>query len=63
MGKGLGLSKESKGTHVAFAAGTGLLPFIDMVARLAMSMMYLVPGPECFDPDFKLILYVSFRNE
>jgi len=31
-GKGLGLKPE--GTHVAFTAGTGILPFLDLVAYL-----------------------------
>lgn len=36
MGKGLGLTAESKGKHIAFAAGTGVLVFVDLVARIAL---------------------------
>lgn len=32
MGKGLGLS--SKGTHVAFVGGTGVLVFVDLIALM-----------------------------
>ena len=37
MGKGLGLSPTSVGNHVAFAAGTGILVYIDLVLRLLLS--------------------------
>jgi hypothetical protein len=37
MGKGLGLTHESTGDYYAFAAGTGVLVFIDLVARIALS--------------------------
>jgi ferredoxin-NADP reductase len=33
MGKPLGI--ESSGTYVCFAGGTGLLPFMDLIAQLA----------------------------
>jgi hypothetical protein len=36
MGKGLMLNQYSKGLHIAFAAGTGVLVFIDLVARLIL---------------------------
>jgi hypothetical protein len=36
MGKGLGLTPDSKGHHIAFAAGTGVLVFVDLVARIIM---------------------------
>ncbi len=32
MGKGLDL--KSEGVHIAFTAGTGILPFLDLVAFL-----------------------------
>ena len=33
MGKGLGLDENSKGTHIAFMAGTGALILIDLAMR------------------------------
>lgn len=36
MGKGLGLDTESQGLHVAFAAGTGILVFVDLIAKLVL---------------------------
>ena len=33
---GKGLQVESEGIHVAFAAGTGVLPFMDLVAQIAL---------------------------
>ena len=38
MGKGLGLSRNSEGVHMAFAAGTGVLPFVDLVARIMLGV-------------------------
>jgi NAD(P)H-flavin reductase len=60
MGKGLGLTTESKGQHLAFAAGTGVLPFVDMVARLWMGEKKLIPNDEMLNKDFELVLYASF---
>jgi hypothetical protein len=37
VGKGLGLNNSSAGTHVAFAAGTGILVFVDLVARMILT--------------------------
>ena len=42
MGKGLGITKESKGTHYAFSAGTGILAFIDLVARIALGELDII---------------------
>lgn len=36
LGKGLGVTPESKGTHFAFSAGTGILVFIDLIMRLLL---------------------------
>lgn len=64
MGQGLGLAKH--GAHIAFAGGTGVLTFIDLVALLARVNIGLI------DPDevpifsrgssFRFILFVSFRS-
>ena len=60
LGKGLGLNPQSSGTHVAFAAGTGVLTFIDLIARIALSRLNLVPDDHKLSEDFKLIMYASF---
>ena len=44
MGKGLGI--HSKGIHVAFAAGTGVLVFIDLVAHLIRKNLNLISEDE-----------------
>ena len=54
MGKGLGL--QSQGTYIAFTAGTGVLPFLDLVAYLLRLNMDPYIDREDFDqetvPDF-----------
>ena len=40
MGKGL--SVQSEGVHIAFAGGTGVLTFIDLVAHLALENLRLI---------------------
>lgn len=62
MGRGLGLTKESKGTFIAFSAGTGILVYIDLVARLALQVLNLIPPEDHLHPDFKFILYTSFQS-
>ena len=42
MGKGLGVAKE--GTHVAFVAGTGVLPFMDLMAYMVRRGLGLIPS-------------------
>jgi hypothetical protein len=37
VGKGLGITNESKGVHIAFTAGTGILVFMDLVTRIYLS--------------------------
>jgi len=36
LGKGLGLTPTSTGAHLAFAAGTGVLVFMDLIAKLIL---------------------------
>ena len=62
LGKGLGLSCLSKGTHVAFAAGTGVLVFIDIVAKLLLQQQSLLKDEDKFNEDFKFVFYVSFMS-
>lgn len=44
MGRGLGI--QSTGTHVGFAAGTGCLVFIDLVAHLIRKNLGLLSSEE-----------------
>jgi len=60
MGKGLGLTAESQGVHMAFGAGTGVLVFVDVVARLILSTLELIPESQRFHPGFVLHMYASF---
>jgi hypothetical protein len=64
MGKGLGLAKH--GTHVAFAGGTGILTFIDIVSLLARVDIGQLDPEEVpiftKGSTFKFILYASFRS-
>ena len=63
---GKGLEIKNGGVHIAFTAGTGLLPFIDLVAHLIRKKLNLLKENEkdnINDTDFKFVLYVSFHNE
>ena len=40
-GKGLGLTRQSKGTNIIFAAGTGIIPFLDLLNYLLCKTMCL----------------------
>ena len=63
LGKGLGLTPNSKGVHIAFSAGTGILPYVDMVAKLLLQEMGQLPDDdEHFHDDFNLVMYVGFQN-
>lgn len=61
MGKGMQLGLN--GTYVAFTGGTGALVFLDLVARLILSNLKLLPEAERFHPDFKFHFYASFKSE
>ena len=65
MGKGL--QPASSGLHVAFAAGTGVLVFVDLVAYLVRQQLELKSEDEEQDSelsqDFKFVLYASFASE
>ena len=43
LGKGLGLTPQSKGTHLVFTAGTGVLAFVDLVAKLILQTLDFIP--------------------
>jgi NAD(P)H-flavin reductase len=55
---GKGLSLKPTGVHIAFAAGTGVLVFLDLVARIILHNSEIKPLPD-FDDDFKFIFYLS----
>eukprot|EP00349_Pseudokeronopsis_sp_Brazil_P007869 CAMPEP_0202968852 /NCGR_PEP_ID=MMETSP1396-20130829/14335_1 /ASSEMBLY_ACC=CAM_ASM_000872 /TAXON_ID= /ORGANISM="Pseudokeronopsis sp., Strain Brazil" /LENGTH=82 /DNA_ID=CAMNT_0049695669 /DNA_START=1089 /DNA_END=1337 /DNA_ORIENTATION=+ len=63
MGKGLDLSP--RGTHIIFAAGTGTMVFIDLVAHLVRKFLgILQPMEQDFfqDEEFKMVMFVSFHQ-
>jgi hypothetical protein len=70
MGIGLNLDPKLSGTHIIFAAGTGILPFIDLIALTIRYTCFKAKGKtifnETFDniaPDFKLVVFASYTNE
>lgn len=67
LGSGLGIKQT--GRHIAFAAGTGILPFIDLVAHLILRLKdfpYVVDNLDrstAIDIDnFQFILYTSYAT-
>ena len=62
MGKGLCVSNKTTGLHVAFAAGTGVLVFTDLICRIGLTNMELIPTEQRIHKDFKLHLYIAFKN-
>jgi hypothetical protein len=59
QGKGLGITEQSTGTHIAFVGGTGVLVFMDLIALMLRQSLGLI---SVLSPKFKLILYASFEN-
>ena len=68
---GTGLELETSGTYVVFAAGTGILVFIDLVAHLILRLVANNGEINIFNDkavpmidlnSFKLILYTSFAT-
>lgn len=51
LGKGLGIREEG-GTHLAFTAGTGVLPFMDLVALMLRVNLGLLK-PKGLSPIFQ----------
>ena len=45
---GLGLEIKPRGKHIAFAAGTGILVFLDLVAHLILKIISKSRGPNIF---------------
>ena len=69
---GYGLSPSPSGVHIAFAGGTGVLTFIDFVAKIARDVLKIMQAAPLqsdlkksttFSSEQRLILYVSFLNE
>lgn len=60
---GAGLCIEDDGYHYIFAAGTGLLVFMDLVAHLILkNTKILPPEQDQLKPGFKLFLHASFYS-
>ena len=53
---------STQGLHLAFAAGTGMLVFMDLVARMVLSRLDVLPKEQRLDRDFHLHLYASFAS-
>ena len=56
------------GVHVAFAAGTGVLTFMDLVAHIAATNLNLneklkVDPNDCIGDGFKLVLHVAYQQK
>lgn len=62
LGKGLDLTQD--GTYVAFAAGTGILVFIDLIAHLIRKNLGLLNKEEesLLSENFKFIFYFSYHR-
>jgi len=63
MGKSLGVKRS--GQHIAFAAGTGTITFMDLsayVARFVMGEMDESESKQIAD-DFKFTYYVTYFDE
>jgi hypothetical protein len=63
LGKGLGLTPQSKGVYMMFSAGTGILPYLDTVAKMILQQLdSLNEDDERFHDDFKLVMFVGFQS-
>ena len=49
---------------MVFATGTGILPFLDLVTKMILQYCdSLNQNDERLDKDFKLVIFVSFKNK
>ena len=62
LGKGLMIDRRSTGVHFAFAAGTGVLVFIDLVARLILESVEAIVPENRLNKGFKFVLFASFES-
>lgn len=65
LGEPLGV--QTSGTHIVFAAGTGVLTFLDLVAHMVYCTLGItnkigVNDNDILRPDFKLRFFASYRN-
>lgn len=60
VGKGLGITNESQGVHIAFTAGTGILVFMDLVMKIYLGRIGAIPEKDRLHPLFKFVLFASF---
>mmetsp|Transcript_25617 Transcript_25617/g.19375 ORF Transcript_25617/g.19375 Transcript_25617/m.19375 type:complete len:222 (-) Transcript_25617:37-702(-) len=59
-----GLAMKDTGTHMFFAAGTGVLTFLDAAGYLARVNAGIIPPEQVrIKPGFRMVVYVSFKNE
>jgi len=43
LGKGLGITPQTSGTHFVFAAGIGVLAFVDLISRMILQQLNQLP--------------------
>merc|ERR1712048_1314877 len=62
MGKSLGVKRS--GNHIAFAAGTGAITFMDLSAYVARFVMGEMDDKEASEiaPDFKFTYFATYFN-
>jgi hypothetical protein len=60
FGKGLGI--KPTGVHVAFAAGTGVLVFLDLVTRIILHNTGVKSLGADFEDDWKFVMFISHQN-
>lgn len=56
------MTSESSGVHCIFAAGTGILPFLDLFDYLLEGVLDPSSGNNVFKNGFKLHLFASFAE-
>ena len=61
MGQGLGLNHKTAGLHLAFAAGTGVLTFFDLVARIRLNQFF--DEKNRLSDGFRFRLYVTSKPD
>ena len=56
------IDNNTSGLHFAFAAGTGALVYVDLVAKLLLQSVGAFPPENCMNPGFKFVLFASFDS-
>ena len=56
---GMGLSVDPNGHNIAFCGGTGILVFLDIVARMAIEMCGATTSQGVLGENFKFTLYFT----